>query len=95
MSDGKFSTPKEQAAGLPAVVSSLRQVFGKAGVVRGTKALLDLNQAGGFDCPSCAWPDPYRDRTHAEFCEARRRSLLKPWRKPSAGSSSPRTPWRS
>ncbi|RYD60149.1 MAG: FdhF/YdeP family oxidoreductase, partial [Verrucomicrobiaceae bacterium] len=40
-----------------------------AGVVRGTKALLDLNQAGGFDCPSCAWPDPDRDRSHAEFCE--------------------------
>lgn len=69
MSDGKFSAPKEQAAGLPAVVSSLRHVFGKAGVVRGTKALLDLNQAGGFDCPSCAWPDPDHDRTHAEFCE--------------------------
>jgi molybdopterin-dependent oxidoreductase alpha subunit len=69
VSNEHFSTPKEHAAGLPAVVSSLRHVFGKAGVVRGTKALLDLNQAGGFDCPSCAWPDPDRDRSHAEFCE--------------------------
>ena len=69
MSDEHFSRPKEYAAGLPAVTSSLRHVFGKAGVVRGTKALLDLNQAGGFDCPSCAWPDPDRDRSHAEFCE--------------------------
>ncbi|HEY1123853.1 MAG TPA: FdhF/YdeP family oxidoreductase, partial [Haloferula sp.] len=67
--DEHFSRPKEYAAGLPAVTSSLRHVFGKAGVVRGTKALLDLNQAGGFDCPSCAWPDPDRDRSHAEFCE--------------------------
>ncbi|MCW1922217.1 FdhF/YdeP family oxidoreductase [Luteolibacter arcticus] len=69
MSNEHFSSPKEQAGGLPAVASSLRHVFGKAGVVRGTKALLDLNQAGGFDCPSCAWPDPDRDRSHAEFCE--------------------------
>jgi molybdopterin-dependent oxidoreductase alpha subunit len=69
MSEERFSKPKEQAGGLPAVASSLRHVFGKAGVVRGTKALLDLNQAGGFDCPSCAWPDPDRDRSHAEFCE--------------------------
>ncbi len=69
MSNERFSAPKEHAAGLPAVVSSLRHVFGKAGVVRGTKALLDLNQAGGFDCPSCAWPDPDRDRSRAEFCE--------------------------
>jgi len=69
MSEEGFSKPKEKAGGLPAVASSLRHVFGKAGVVRGTKALLDLNQAGGFDCPSCAWPDPDRDRSHAEFCE--------------------------
>ncbi len=69
MSDERFSAPKTQAAGIPAVVTSLQHVFGKAGVVRGTKALLDLNQAGGFDCPSCAWPDPDRDRSHAEFCE--------------------------
>ena len=58
-----------QAAGTPAVVSSLQHVFGKAGVVRGTKALLGINQAGGFDCPSCAWPDPDGPRAVAEFCE--------------------------
>jgi hypothetical protein len=23
----------------------------------------------GFDCPSCAWPDPDGDRKFAEFCE--------------------------
>ncbi|MDP4625604.1 MAG: FdhF/YdeP family oxidoreductase [Akkermansiaceae bacterium] len=64
-----FDPPKTQAAGTPAVLSSLKQVFGKAGVVRGTKALLELNQIGGFDCPSCAWPDPDDDRAPAEFCE--------------------------
>ena len=29
-----------------------------------------MNQADGFDCPSCAWADPaVKDRSHAEFCE--------------------------
>ncbi len=69
MSDGQFKKPKKRAAGLPAVVESLKQVFGKDGVARGTKALRDLNQAGGFDCPSCAWPDPDGHRSFAEFCE--------------------------
>ena len=69
MSEPRFTAPKEHAAGTPAVVSSLQHVFGKAGVVRGTKALLGINQAGGFDCPSCAWPDPDGPRAVAEFCE--------------------------
>jgi molybdopterin-dependent oxidoreductase alpha subunit len=69
VSEPRFTAPKEHAAGTPAVVSSLQHVFGKAGVVRGTKALLGINQAGGFDCPSCAWPDPDGPRAVAEFCE--------------------------
>ena len=64
-----FDHPKTRAAGTPAVVEALKQVFGKAGVVRGTEALLRLNQVGGFDCPSCAWPDPDGHRSVAEFCE--------------------------
>lgn len=67
--EGHFKKPKKSAAGLPAVVASLKHVFGKDGVSRGTKALRDLNQAGGFDCPSCAWPDPDGHRSFAEFCE--------------------------
>src|SRR5687768_11373517 len=39
------------------------------GLVRGTRALLKINQAGGIDCQSCAWPDPESHRTWAEFCE--------------------------
>ncbi|MGJ8673351.1 FdhF/YdeP family oxidoreductase [Rubritalea sp.] len=61
--------PKTWAAGSPAVISSLKQVMSTAGPVRGTKALLDLNQMGGFDCPSCAWPDPDDHRAMTEFCE--------------------------
>src|ERR1700709_1928558 len=37
-------------------------------LLRGNRALLSMNKPGGFDCPSCAWPDP--DRPHvAEYCE--------------------------
>lgn len=37
--------------------------------MRGTRTLRQVNQAGGFDCPGCAWPEPDRERSHAEFCE--------------------------
>jgi len=63
------SAPKEWAAGLPAVASSLNHILGEAGPLRGTRGLLEMNQAGGFDCPSCAWPDPDERRSVAEFCE--------------------------
>ncbi len=33
-----------------------------------TKALLRVNQPGGFDCPGCAWPDPNTGQAF-EFCE--------------------------
>ena len=62
-------SPKKSAAGLPAVASSLKHVYQRAGLGTGTKALLNLNQTGGFDCPSCAWPDPEDHRSSFEFCE--------------------------
>jgi molybdopterin-dependent oxidoreductase alpha subunit len=58
------------AAGLPAVASSMRHVFGEMGLARGVKALFQLNQKEGFDCPGCAWPDPDDERSVlAEYCE--------------------------
>ncbi len=61
---------KKVAAGIPAVVNSLKEVFSEAGVIRGSKALLKVNQKDGFDCPSCAWPDPDDERSGmAEYCE--------------------------
>ena len=65
----KLSKPKTAAAGVPAVASSLSHVYSSSGVVRGTAAMLALNQMGGFDCPSCAWPDPEDHRSAFEFCE--------------------------
>jgi len=65
----KRSDPPAAAAGATAVAKSLKHVFGKVGVRRGTKALYVLNQKGGVDCPSCAWPDPDGHRAPTEFCE--------------------------
>lgn len=61
--------PKSHAGGSTAVTSALRHVIKTAGPIRGTQALLKLNQTDGFDCPSCAWPDPDGERAHSEFCE--------------------------
>jgi molybdopterin-dependent oxidoreductase alpha subunit len=65
----RVGEPKTAAAGLTAVVKTMAHVWGEAGVFRGTRALMLLNQTSGYDCPSCAWPDPDADRSFAEFCE--------------------------
>lgn len=66
----KLTKPKEVAAGIPAVISSAKHVFGEMDPVRGLKALLKVNQKDGFDCPGCAWPDPDDERSPiAEYCE--------------------------
>lgn len=64
----KISPPPDTSAGIHAVTNALKHAFGKMGVVRGTRGLLKLNQKGGIDCQSCAWPDP-ETRTINEFCE--------------------------
>ena len=70
LSDLRKGTVKKSAAGLTAVFSSLKHVVGEAGLSRGMKALGSLNKKGGYDCPSCAWPDPDDDRsTLGEYCE--------------------------
>jgi molybdopterin-dependent oxidoreductase alpha subunit len=70
---GKLETgkPYEEAAGLTAVVKSLEHVVESTGLLRGLKILAALNQKDGFDCPSCAWPDPDGDRSKlGEYCES-------------------------
>jgi len=63
-----IGAPGRSAAGLPAVVNSLRVVGRQAGAARGLATLRDVNQKEGFDCPGCAWPEGERRHT-AEFCE--------------------------
>lgn len=65
----EIAKTKSSAAGVPAVTNSLKHVYGNSGLVRGTAAMLGLNQWEGFDCPSCAWPDPDDHRSAFEFCE--------------------------
>jgi len=49
---------------------AVQHVFSEMGPARGLKALFNLNQKGGVDCPSCAWPDPDDDRSSiGEYCE--------------------------
>ncbi|HEX8658928.1 MAG TPA: FdhF/YdeP family oxidoreductase [Hymenobacter sp.] len=57
------------AAGVTAVLKSMQFSWSEGGVSRGTKVLLKMNQKDGFDCSSCAWPDPDEHRSVAEFCE--------------------------
>lgn len=67
--------PLDTAAGLRSITKAMGNTFGKMGVVRGTRGLLSLNQMGGIDCQSCAWPDPEEKRTIAEFCESGSKAL--------------------
>ena len=57
------------AAGLSSIWETVHRGARDMGVKRSLKTLLSLNQKDGFDCPSCAWPDPDDDRKTAEFCE--------------------------
>lgn len=63
------SRPPNSAAGPVAVFSAMSHTFGEMGFIRANLALSQINQKGGFDCPSCAWPDPDDRRALAEFCE--------------------------
>ena len=68
--DLTITTPKKWAAGLPAIYEAGKDVFGEDGFARGMKGLFHMNKKGGFDCSSCAWPDPDDDRSPvAEYCE--------------------------
>ncbi|WP_280276284.1 FdhF/YdeP family oxidoreductase [Nocardia wallacei] len=61
--------PKREAAGLTAVAVALDRGVEEMGLIRTGRTLARLNQRDGFDCPSCAWPDPTGPRRVAEFCE--------------------------
>jgi molybdopterin-dependent oxidoreductase alpha subunit len=58
------------AAGLPAIWETLKYGLREMGPVKTVRALLAINQEGGFDCQSCAWPSPEPGhRKLGEFCE--------------------------
>ncbi|MFZ0060970.1 MAG: FdhF/YdeP family oxidoreductase [Pyrinomonadaceae bacterium] len=59
----------KSAGGIPSIISAAKSALKEMGVGRSVRTLLKVNQAGGFDCPGCAWPEPDAERSHAEFCE--------------------------
>ena len=65
--DIEIATPPSAAGGVGAMIASFEHMR-RAGLVRGTKAMLAMNQVGGFDCPGCAWPEPAH-RHRIEVCE--------------------------
>jgi molybdopterin-dependent oxidoreductase alpha subunit len=68
--DLEVTEPKEWAAGMPAVYEAFKDIIHETGAIRGMMAAFKMNQKGGFDCSSCAWPDPDDDRSPiAEYCE--------------------------
>ncbi len=68
--EGAHDGPRHKtAAGLWSIYETAHYGIKEMGPTRTLKTLLNLNQKGGFDCPSCAWPDPDGERKTAEFCE--------------------------
>jgi molybdopterin-dependent oxidoreductase alpha subunit len=64
----KVGKPKRSAVGIPGISHAMQYALEEMGPKRSLQTLLKMNHVDGFDCPSCAWPDPDRRRT-AEFCE--------------------------
>lgn len=64
----RVGPPQDHAAGPEAVVRTLLASVREMGPARAARLLTSANQKDGFDCMSCAWPDPAH-RSHAEFCE--------------------------
>ncbi|RZS92156.1 FdhF/YdeP family oxidoreductase [Aquimarina brevivitae] len=69
LNDIKIAEPADYAAGILGVKVALEHAFKEMGVVKSLVGLNKMNQKGGFDCPSCAWPDPKKRSSIAEYCE--------------------------
>ncbi|WP_127091121.1 FdhF/YdeP family oxidoreductase [Aquabacter cavernae] len=56
------------AGGWGALAAVAKAVRNEMGTSPDTRALMEMNQPDGFDCPGCAWPDP-KHTSSFEFCE--------------------------
>ena len=63
----KIRKPKQVAAGIGGVASSFRIGLTEAGISQTIRAMRNVNQHDGYDCPGCAWPDPDSHRSKFEF----------------------------
>src|SRR3546814_4030201 len=51
---------------LRAVAQAVREQMGASA---NSRALMQMNQPEGFDCPGCAWPDPKHTRSEEHTSE--------------------------
>jgi molybdopterin-dependent oxidoreductase alpha subunit len=65
----RVSDPKGYAGGIPSVLATVSRAYDEMGIRRSLRTLSTVNQKGGFDCQSCAWPDADGPRGAIEFCE--------------------------
>jgi molybdopterin-dependent oxidoreductase alpha subunit len=59
---------RDPAGGWGALRATAEALARSRNVIAASELLLKQNQAGGFDCPGCAWPDP-KHASSFEFCE--------------------------
>jgi formate dehydrogenase major subunit len=63
-----FAPYDAPAGGWGALHATARALREQSVELKGSEALLSMNQPHGFDCPGCAWPDP-RHTSSFDFCE--------------------------
>jgi molybdopterin-dependent oxidoreductase alpha subunit len=63
-----FAPYDAPAGGWGALHATARALREQSVEIKGSRALLSMNQPDGFDCPGCAWPDPSHTSSF-EFCE--------------------------
>ncbi|RMU87790.1 Oxidoreductase alpha subunit, partial [Pseudomonas coronafaciens pv. coronafaciens] len=61
-------TDGSAAGGWPALSAVNKHLLHQHVLLKGNRTLLSMNKPGGFDCPSCSWPDPKKPHTF-EYCE--------------------------
>ena len=62
------------AGGWGAAEATAKVLMQQSVLFKGSRALLSMNQPGGFKCPSCAFPDPICCHV-LEFCESGAKAL--------------------
>ena len=64
----RYKAYDHPAGGWGAAAATAKVLLEQSVVTKGSRALLAMNQPGGFKCPSCAFPDADCKKT-LEFCE--------------------------